>query len=57
MGNLNVLNSITHIIVDEIHERDKFSDFLVAVLRNALDKYANMKLILMSATLDIELFL
>ena len=57
MGNLNVLNSITHIIVDEIHERDKFSDFLVAVLRNALDKYANMKLILMSATLDIDLFL
>ena len=57
MGNLNVLNSITHIIVDEIHERDKFSDFLVAVLRNALDKYANLKLILMSATLDIDLFL
>ena len=24
MGNLKVLNSVTHVIVDEIHERDKF---------------------------------
>ena len=50
MGNLNVLSSITHIIVDEIHGGDKFSDFLVAVLRNALVKFTNSKLILMSAT-------
>ena len=24
MGNLQALNSVTHVIVDEIHERDKF---------------------------------
>ena len=34
-----------------------FSDFLMAVLRDALLKNPRLKLILMSATLDTELFL
>ena len=33
MGNFKALASITHVIVDEIHERDKFSDFLLTVLK------------------------
>ena len=56
MGGLEALSSVTHIIVDEIHERDKFSDFLLTVLRDALKKFPNLKLLLMSATLDSELF-
>ena len=56
MGGLEALNSISHIIVDEIHERDKFSDFLLTVLRDALKKFPKLKLILMSATVDSELF-
>ncbi|XP_033121798.1 3'-5' RNA helicase YTHDC2-like [Anneissia japonica] len=56
MGGSNLLKSVTHIIVDEIHERDRFSDFLLISLRDLLVKYRNVKLILMSAALDINLF-
>lgn len=46
----------THIIVDEIHERDRYADFLLIILRDLLPKLPNLRLILMSATLDVELF-
>ncbi|XP_023236112.1 probable ATP-dependent RNA helicase YTHDC2 [Centruroides sculpturatus] len=41
---------------DEVHERDRFSDFLLLIIRDVLLKFRNLKLILMSATLDIQLF-
>ncbi|KAL5731522.1 RNA helicase [Ranunculus cassubicifolius] len=47
---------LTHIIVDEIHERDRFSDFILAILRDMLPSYPNLRLILMSATLDAHRF-
>ena len=50
------LSSITHIIIDEVHERDRFSDFLLTVLRDALTSYPSLKLILMSATIDVRKF-
>lgn len=56
MGGDAILSTITHIIVDEVHERDRFSDFLLVSLRDALLKYKNLKLILMSATMDINIF-
>lgn len=56
MGSLKTLENVTHVIVDEIHERDKFSDFLLAVLRQAMTTYPNLKLILMSATMETQLF-
>jgi len=34
-----VAQTFTHSIVDEIHERDKLSDFLLIVLRDILDRY------------------
>ena len=43
-------------IVDEIHERDRFADFLMAVLRDSISKYRNLKIVLMSATMDTQLF-
>ena len=57
MGDSEVLKSVTHVIVDEVHERDKFSDYLLAVLRDALKNFPHLKVILMSATMDAELFL
>ena len=39
-----------------MHERDKLCDFLLIALRQALIKYNNLKVILMSATLNIKLF-
>ena len=52
----NSLASVTHIIIDEVHERDRFSDFLLTVLRDALVSFPSLKLILMSATIDVRKF-
>ncbi|CAG9772669.1 unnamed protein product [Ceutorhynchus assimilis] len=50
------LENITHIIVDEIHERDKQSDFLLICLKQNLSLYPHLKVILMSATVDTSKF-
>uniref|UniRef100_A0A7N0VCD2 RNA helicase n=1 Tax=Kalanchoe fedtschenkoi TaxID=63787 RepID=A0A7N0VCD2_KALFE len=50
------LRGISHIIVDEIHERGMNEDFLLIILRDLLPHRPELKLILMSATLDAELF-
>lgn len=50
------LDNFTHIIVDEVHERDRFSDFLLICLRECLVNHPHLRLILMSATMDINLF-
>ncbi|XP_028781343.1 DExH-box ATP-dependent RNA helicase DExH6-like isoform X2 [Neltuma alba] len=47
---------ITHIIMDEIHERDRYSDFMMAVVRDMLPSHPHLRLILMSATIDAERF-
>lgn len=55
------LKGISHIIVDEVHERDLNNDFLLVVLKNLIqDRKAAgkppIKIILMSATIDTSLF-
>ncbi|XP_031265566.1 DExH-box ATP-dependent RNA helicase DExH5, mitochondrial isoform X3 [Pistacia vera] len=50
------LKGVTHVIVDEIHERGMNEDFLLIVLKDILPRRPELKLILMSATLDAELF-
>ncbi|GFO20151.1 yth domain containing 2 [Plakobranchus ocellatus] len=50
------LNQVTHVIVDEVHERDRFTDFLLLCLKEALPKHPDLHVILMSATLNMELF-
>ncbi len=50
------LDGVTHVVVDEIHERDLFADFLVIVLRDLLPRRPDLRLVLMSATLNEELF-
>lgn len=48
---------LTHIVLDEVHERDKYSDFLLIMLKSMLKKKStNLKLILMSATIQTEKF-
>lgn len=56
MAGDNSLNGVTHIFVDEVHERDKFSDFLLIALRDALPRFKELKLVLMSATMDTLIF-
>ncbi|KAL3646166.1 hypothetical protein CASFOL_011346 [Castilleja foliolosa] len=42
--------------LDEIHERDRFSDIMLAIIRDMLPLYPHLRLVLMSATLDAERF-
>uniref|UniRef100_A0A8D0GNK2 RNA helicase n=1 Tax=Sphenodon punctatus TaxID=8508 RepID=A0A8D0GNK2_SPHPU len=50
------LQGITHIIVDEVHERTEESDFLLLVLKDIMFQRPDLRIILMSATLNAELF-
>ncbi|KAG6911959.1 hypothetical protein DXG01_000207 [Tephrocybe rancida] len=54
------LDDVTHIIVDEVHERDVDTDLLLVVLKRLLaDRKARnkpLRIILMSATIDPTLF-
>ena len=47
---------ITHIIVDEIHERSVLSDFLLFLLKRIIRSNSDIRIILMSATLNETLF-
>uniref|UniRef100_A0A669Q6X7 ATP-dependent RNA helicase DHX29 n=1 Tax=Phasianus colchicus TaxID=9054 RepID=A0A669Q6X7_PHACC len=51
-----LLSSISHVIVDEVHERSVQSDFLLVILKEILHKRSDLHLILMSATVDSEKF-
>ncbi|XP_069063715.1 probable ATP-dependent RNA helicase DHX34 isoform X2 [Pleurodeles waltl] len=44
------------LIIDEVHERHLHSDFLLGVLKRLLSLRQDMKIILMSATINIKLF-
>ncbi len=48
----------THVIVDEVHERSVDSDMLLLLLRDLLasDRAPGLRIVLMSATADADLF-
>jgi ATP-dependent RNA helicase DHX57 len=50
------LDNITHIVIDEVHERNLDGDVLMALLKQCLDSTPNLRVILMSATLDADRF-
>ncbi|XP_013861951.1 ATP-dependent RNA helicase Dhx29 isoform X2 [Austrofundulus limnaeus] len=50
------LSSLTHIIVDEVHERSVQSDFLLTILKDVVMRRSDLQLILMSATVDCHKF-
>ncbi|KAF5909510.1 putative ATP-dependent RNA helicase YTHDC2 isoform X1, partial [Clarias magur] len=57
MAGDSVLSKVTHVIVDEVHERDGLTDFLLTKLRDILQKTPSLRLILSSAALDVNLFI
>jgi len=56
LRSIPTLPSISHIVMDEVHERDIQSDFLITVIRDLLPLRPDLKLVLMSATLNAEKF-
>ncbi|KAI5288307.1 hypothetical protein KEM54_005311 [Ascosphaera aggregata] len=50
------LQDITHLVLDEVHERTIESDFLLIILRRLIHERPTLKLVLMSATVDATRF-
>ena len=48
---------VSHVIVDEVHERDINSDFLLILLREIVRAGVPVKVILMSASVDAQLYI
>lgn len=51
-----IFNSVTHLLLDEVHEREKITDFLLIAIKDGLSANPNIRVVLMSATLDSEIF-
>jgi HrpA-like RNA helicase len=48
------LEGVSHIIVDEAHERDVLCDFLLIVLRNLVRERPGLRVVIMSATIAAQ---
>lgn len=48
------LRGISHVVVDEVHERDVNTDLLLALMRSALKENPDLRVVLMSATGDTQ---
>lgn len=50
------IDDVTHLVIDEIHERSIDTDFLLIVLRALMVRRPDLKVVLMSATVDAQRF-
>lgn len=50
------LKEFSHVIIDEAHEQDINTEILLMLTKNAIELNKNLKLIIMSATLDAKHF-
>ncbi|KAG1828430.1 P-loop containing nucleoside triphosphate hydrolase protein [Suillus variegatus] len=56
LGSGDGLKDVTHIVVDEVHERSVDGDFLLLELKELLAQHPTLKVVLMSATINHETF-
>ncbi|KAH0602551.1 uncharacterized protein H6S33_008632 [Morchella sextelata] len=50
------LEDVSHVVVDEVHERSLDTDFLLILLKRMLAVRQDLRVVLMSATLDADVF-
>ncbi|KAG7810598.1 hypothetical protein KL921_003093 [Ogataea angusta] len=55
-ANSTLFENLGYIFVDEVHERSVDGDFLLIILKKILKMYPKLKVVLMSATIDISVF-
>lgn len=48
--------NLGYIFIDEVHERSIDSDFLLIILKKMMKNFPNLKIVLMSATIDKNIF-
>ena len=56
MAGDSTLATVTHIVVDDIQERNRFSDLLLIALQDSVTKFPLLHLILISATVNLPMF-
>ncbi|TFK41870.1 P-loop containing nucleoside triphosphate hydrolase protein [Crucibulum laeve] len=56
LGAGDSLKNVSHIVVDEVHERSVDGDFLLLELKGLLQRHPKLKVVLMSATINHETF-
>lgn len=44
------------LVIDEVHERHLFTDYIMGIIKCLITQRKDLKVILMSATINIELF-
>ncbi len=52
----SALDNITHLVIDEVHERHLDSDVLLGILKERLQTDKKLRVVLMSATMDADRF-
>ena len=52
----HLLKEVSHVIFDEVHERTVDGDLLLVLLKSLAEKRPDLKIILMSATVDARVF-
>jgi ATP-dependent RNA helicase DHX57 len=57
LGSGDNLENVTHVVVDEVHERSLDGDFLLLELKELLIRQPHLKVVLMSATINHETFI
>ncbi|KAG2736322.1 hypothetical protein G9P44_000412 [Scheffersomyces stipitis] len=52
----SIFDELEYIFIDEVHERSVDSDFLLIILKKTMNRFPNLKIVLMSATISVEIF-
>jgi HrpA-like RNA helicase len=56
LGSDPSLQRYSHVLIDEVHEQDKYTEFLLVLLKRLLPQRPNLRVVLMSATLRADTF-
>lgn len=52
----SIFDRLEYIFIDEVHERSVDSDLLLVILKKVMNRFTNLKIVLMSATISVDTF-